>query len=58
MRIRTFIDDRVECISLNEEVVLEEYESDDREEIDENHGEHGCQEDTAPVLSHSKYHIQ
>ena len=58
MRISTFIDDRVERISLYEEVVLEEYESDDREEIDEDDGEDGRQEDTAPILSHSKYHIQ
>ena len=48
----TFVDDGAERIDLDEEVVLEEDESNDGEEIDQDDCEDGGQEDGPAVLGH------
>ena len=54
----TFVDNGAERIDLDEEVVLEEDESNDREEIDQDDCEDGGQEDGPAVLGHWPDHIQ
>ncbi len=56
--VRTFVDDSVQAVHLHQEVVTEEHESHDGEEIDEDDGQDGCQQDGATVLGHGPDHVE
>ena len=57
--MQTFVNaDRIQSVDFNHEVVAEEYEADNREEIDEYDSEHGRQQNRSAVLRYRSDHIQ
>ena len=56
--LNTFVDYRIECVRLYEEIILEEHKTDDGEEIDEDDCQHRRQQDRASVLRYGVYHIE
>ena len=56
--ITTFVDDGAERVDLNEEVIFKEDEADYGEEIDEDNGKDGRQQDGPAVLCHRPDDVQ
>ena len=50
--------DSPEGVNFDEEIILEEYESDDWEEIDENDGQDGRQKYRSTILCHRTYDVE
>lgn len=48
----------MKSVHLHAEVVLQEEEADDGEEVDEEDGENGGQNDRAAVPRHALYHVE
>ena len=47
-----------QTLCIQEKVIFEEDESDDGEEVDQNDGKKGCQQNGATVSGHGLHHIQ
>ena len=54
----TFVNEAPERVDLNEEVVLEEDEANNREEVDEDDSEDSCQQNGPSVLCHRPDHCE